>query len=107
MPQYRCQLLISLAYNLAWRENQAEADRLRETLRRIEPHPAAINEPTETELRALNIDLSPGAFLKVKYLIEAETADEAETVLRGVVDRIQTQNQPAWWFVTALPVEAE
>ena len=107
MSQYHCQILVSLAYNLAWSENQAEVDRLRKALHQIDPRPAAINEPTEAELLALDIDVFPGAFLKVAYLIEAETPDDAAVSLRRIVDRINAQNQPAWWFLRALPVEAK
>lgn len=107
MSQYRCHILISLAYNLAWSENLADVDRLVEGLQQIAPQPATIKEPTEAELRALNINLPPGALLKVSYLIEAETPDEATTSLRGIVDRIKTLDQPAWWFLNALPIEAK
>ena len=107
MQKYHCPILISLAYNLRWSENQTEADRLRETLRQIEPHPVAINEPSDAELLALNIDLPAGVFLKVTYLIEATTLDEAAGVLSAIVNRIEIQNQPTWWFVNTLPIEVD
>ena len=107
MPKYRCPILISLAYNLRWSENQAEAGRLREALRQIEPQPVAINEPSDTELRALNIDLPAGVFSKVTYLIEETTLEDAAAVLTAIVKRIKIQNKPTWWFVNTLPIEVD
>jgi hypothetical protein len=105
MARYVCHFLVSLAYNLWWRDNPAQADRLRQSLREIAPQPAAIDEPSEVELRARNIDLPPGAFLKVTYEIEAATREEAESTRRTIQSGIRRKNRPGWWFVLSLPID--
>jgi hypothetical protein len=51
--------------------------------------------------------LPPGCFLKLTYLVEATTQDQATAELRTIMSRIEAQDQPRWWFLNALPVEAK
>ena len=71
MPQFKCSLLVSLAYNLWWSQLTKQGEWLKEAASTFQRATAVIEQPSREDLRQMGTELPVEAFMKVTCLVDA------------------------------------